>query len=201
MKFLCAGLLLFLLALCAAAQTAPAWPDVTVLENKWRVDVRNPAAEKDPFSANDRRLQDEQAQKQAAITNENRVKQGENPLPPVVTQPSAETGNRHLSISYVYELKVKNTGPKEIRMLIWEYLFFEPGTNDEVGRRRFVSQVSIKPGATKQIILSSPKSPTGTATVNAAKAGKKPSEMYTEQVVIRNIGYADGTNWPPSRMK
>lgn len=198
MRIPCSALMLFLFAVCAAAQT-PAWPDVTVLENKWRVEVRNPAAEKDPFSANDRRLHEEQAQKQAAIESDNRVKQGETALPPLVTQPAAEGGNRKVSVSYVYELKVRNTGPKEIRMLIWEYLFFEPGTTDEVGRRRFVNQVSIKPGATKTIVLSSPKSPTGTATVNASKAGKKPSEMYSEQVVIKNIGYADGTNWPVPR--
>jgi hypothetical protein len=170
-----------------------------VLENRWRIDVHNPAAEKDPFSPNDRRLQEEQAQKQAAIKSDNRVKQGETALPPVVQQPTAENGNRKLSLAYVYEMKVRNTGPKEIRLLIWEYVFFEPGTTDEVGRRRFVSHVSIKPGATKQIVLSSPKSPIGAAMVNASKAGKKASEMYSEQVLIRNIGYADGTTWPAPR--
>ncbi len=199
MKILGSGLILFLFAIGAAAQTAPTWPDVTVLENKWRMEVRNPAVEKDPFAANNQQMQQEQAVKRAAIENDNRVKQGEMALPPVVQQPRNETGHSKLSVDYVYELKVKNNGPKEIRMLIWECLFFQPGTTEEVGRRRFVSQVSIKPGATKHIMLSSPKSPTGSRTVDASKAGKKPNEMYSEQVVIRNIGYADGTNWPAPR--
>ena len=199
MKFLCSVLMLLLFAICAAAQNAPAWPDVTVLENKWRVDVWNPALEKDVFSANTRQLNDAQIQGKARVESDNRVKQGEPALPPVVKQPPADNTNRKLSISYIYEVKVKNNGPKEIRSLIWDYLFFERGTTDEVGRRRFVSRVRIKPGATKQIVLKSPKSPTGGAIVDATKAGKKPSEMYSGQVLIRNISYADGSNWPVLR--
>ena len=200
MKILTSGLVLFLFAVCGAAQRSSVPPDVTVLENKWRIDVYNPALDKDPLSASKERQLEEAQQKSAARDNENRIRQGEPVLPPVVRQPSLEEGSGKLSRTYVYEIKVKNTGQKEIRLLVWEYVFYEPGTTVEVGRRRFISQVSIKPGTTGHIVKRSPSSPT--RTVEASKAGKKPRDWYSEQILIRNIGYADGSNWPaPSQIR
>jgi len=51
----------------------------------------------------------------------------------------------------------------------------------------------MKPGTTKSLVVRSKDSPTGT--LDASKAGKKPSEQYSEQVVIRSIVYADGSVW------
>ena len=202
MKFLTSGLLLFLFAVCAAAQRSSVPPDVTVLENKWSIDKYNPALDKDPLSASKEHQLEETQQKSAALDNENRLRQGEPVLPPVVRQPTSEGGSGKLSRTYVYEIKVRNSGQKEIRQLVWEYVFYEPGTTVEVGRRRFISPVSIKPGATRQIVVRSPTSPTRTRTVDASKAGKKPRDQYSEQVLIRNVGYADGSNWPaPSQIK
>src|SRR3954470_4330503 len=156
---------------CAAAQTAPPPPGVTVLEHKWKPEIRSPALEKNPFAANNARQMEEQAQKDNTIDAANRQRQGENAPPPVTRQTTSDTGNSRLSVSYTYEIKVRNDGAKEIRMLIWEYVFFEPGTTQEVGRRRFVNQVKIKPGAIKHLIVSSPTSPAGARRLDASKAG------------------------------
>ena len=97
------------------------------------------------------------------------------------------------AVAYVYEVKIRNTGEKRIRTLTWEYVFFEPGTELEVGRRRFVSRVNIPPGRTGNVVMRSTSPPTGT--FDAAKAGKKSSDQYAEQVVIQSVVYADGSVW------
>jgi hypothetical protein len=194
MKNLSALLMLSLFAVCAAAQSSSVPPDVTVLENKWRSEVYNPALDKDPLSPNKQRQAEEAKQISVARANENRSRQGEPALPPVVRQPTSEGGSGKLSVTYVYEIKVRNSGRKEIRELVWEYVFYEPGTTVEVGRLQHTSKISIKPGATRHIVKRSSSSPTGT--FDASKAGKKPRDQYSGQIVIRNVVYADGSTWP-----
>ena len=97
------------------------------------------------------------------------------------------------AVTYVYEVKIRNTGEKRIRTLTWEYVFFEPGTELEVGRRRFVSKVPHWPRQNRDVVMRSTSPPTGT--FDAAKAGKKSSDQYAEQVVIQSVVYADGSVW------
>jgi len=182
-------------ALCASAQVpgpSPA-PRVIVIEKNWHVEVINPALEKDPFAPNTARQQEENAQKDDARENENRIKQGVPTLPPRTPPTKAETGSHRLWTEYVYELKVRNTGEKPIRTLSWDYIFFEPGTDREVGRRQFTSIVSIRPGGIRKVTIRSATPPTGT--IDASNAGKKSRDQYSEQVVIQRIGYADGSVW------
>jgi hypothetical protein len=189
-------LVLLLFALCASAQAqsnVSAGPEVTVLEKKWRMDVRNPALEKDPLTPNQQREQEVAAQKEDARANENRVRMGEPTLPPRVRVAGPETGRRRLSVTYIYEVKVRNTGMKEIRTLTWEYEFLEPGTEQVVGRLRIVSKVSISPGKTRNVIVRTTSPPT--ETVDATKAGKKSKDQYSERVVIQSVSYADGSVW------
>jgi hypothetical protein len=196
MKFLGSMLMVVLFALCGSAQALSnrsAGPEVAVMQKKWRIDVRNPALEKDPLKPNKQREQEAIAQRETARQNESRVRMGEPTLAPPVRVPAAETGPRGLSVTYIYELKFRNTGEKEIRTLTWEYVFFEPGTEREVGRLRFVRKVSILPGKTRNVVVRTASSPTGT--IDAKNAGKKPREQYSEQVVIQSVGYADGSVW------
>ena len=193
MNFRCSTLVLALLASGALAQTSSKPPEVTVLQSKWRVELHNPALEKDPLAPSKARQQAELDDKEIAQANENRSRQGEPALPPSTRQPTGETGTGRLSAVYVYEVKIKNTGRKDIRTLTWDYVFSEPGTAQEVGRRTFTSQVNMKPGATRNLIERTKSSPTGT--VVATKAGQKPRDQYLERVEIRNIEYADGSVW------
>ena len=72
MKILASALVLFLLAVCASGQASSAQPDVTVLQNKWRIDLYNPALDKDPLAASKEHQQEEIQQQAAARANENR---------------------------------------------------------------------------------------------------------------------------------
>lgn len=200
MKVLCSMLLLFLFALCASAQALPnasARPRVTVLQKNWRIEVRNPALERDPLKPNKDRAQEAKEQNSVAAQNERRNEMGCPNVAPAVRQPAPETGAGGLSVTYIYEVKFSNTGEQAIRELVWEYLFFEPGTEREVGRLRFVRKVSISPGRTRNVVVRTSSSPTGT--LDATKAGKKPREQYSERVVIQSVGYADGSVWQAAR--
>jgi hypothetical protein len=193
MKILSSALVLFFFAVGAWAQASSTHPEVSVLEHKWRIDLYNPALDKDPLAPSKQRQEDERQQESTARANENRIRQGEPALPPVVRQSAADTGAGRLKVMYVYELKIKNTGRKEIGILTWEYVFSEPDTTHEVGRHQFVSKVSIRPGATRHIVVHATDSPSGT--INAARAGKNARDQYSEQIVIRTIAYTDGSVW------
>ncbi|HYJ88853.1 MAG TPA: hypothetical protein VEW46_22505 [Pyrinomonadaceae bacterium] len=201
MKVSCSIFLLFFLGSCASTQVVSNpldGPGLKVVQKKWRMEVRNPALERDPFEPNKQREQEVIAQKEAATQNESRIRQGLPTLPPVSVR-APQRRARGLSFRYIYEVKVTNTGEKKIRTLIWEYIFFEPGTEREVGRRQFVSKVSISPGRTTNVVMRSTTSPTGT--VDATNAGKKPGDQYSEQIVIRSVGYADGSSWQQLRIR
>ena len=189
-------LVLLSFALCASAQAPSkpsAGPEVTVLQKKWRMDVRNPALEKNPLRSIQQREREVALQREDARANENRIRTGLPTLPPRVRVPTPETGPRGLLVTYIYEVKVRNTGVKEIRTLTWEYEFLEPGTEQVVGRLRIASKVNLGPGKTRNVVVRTRSSPTGT--VDATKADKKPSEQYSERVVIRSVSYADGSVW------
>jgi hypothetical protein len=193
-------LLLFLFALCASAQALPnasAGSRVTVIQKSWRIEVRNPALERDPLKPNKDREQEAREQNDVAAQNERRNQMGCPNVAPAVRMPMPETGARGLSVTYIYEVKFSNSGEKAIRELVWEYMFFEPGTKREVGRLRFVRKVSISPGRTRNVVVRTASSPTGT--IDATKAGKKPRDQYSDQVVIQSIGYADGSVWQAAR--
>lgn len=193
------NVLCFVFVLCLSASFSkaqipseqPAKPDVIVLQKKWREEYRNAALEEDQFKIQKEREQQERAridlERQNAIKNQ----QGMPPtLPPAPRLSKREQG---ISVAYIYEVKFKNTAAKEIRTLTWEYVFFDPGTNREVGRRRFVSKVGIGAGKTKTVVERSSSPPTGA--IDAAKAGKKSQDRYSEQVMIQSLGYADGSEW------
>lgn len=196
MKLLCSALLLFLVASCALAQASSdksVPPDVTIVPKKWRIDVRNPALERNPVADMQARQAAEQMRKDTERNNEIMVERG---MPAPTTQvPDANRSARRrgVIVTYLYESKVSNNGNKAIRTLIWDYVFFEPGTEKEVGRRRFVSKVNIGPGKTMNLVVRSLAAPT--STVDARHADKKPQEQYSEKTVIQSVHYEDGSMW------
>ena len=199
MRLLSLIIVLFVFTVCTSAQTSSnksAEPELTVIQKKWRVDVRNPKLEIDPVQAMQDRETAERRRKATERTNDILTEQG---MPsPTAQVPGAvrDTDRSGITILYVYEVKLRNTSTKGIRKIMWDYVFFEPGTETEVGRRRFISKVKISPGGTSNVVARAAAPPA--STVNARTAGKKPEEQYSEQVVIQRVEYADGTVW---RMK
>jgi hypothetical protein len=198
MKFLSSISVLFVFVVCGSAQTLPsksAESNVTVLQKKWRRDVRNPQLEKDPIEAMSDREREDRRRRENERLNDMMVERG---MPSQSTQVPAnrETGSSGITVLYVYEVKLRNDGAKDISKIMWDYVFFEPGTETEVGRRRFVSKANISPGGAKNIIARALAPPA--ATVNAKTAGNKPHDQYSEKVVIQRVEYADGSVWRAS---
>lgn len=196
MRTLISTIVLFLVAVNVCAQTAAAEPDVTVLEKKWRVDVRNPLLEKDPIQAMEDR--DRQEQDRRSTERKNDVLRERGMPVPTSGVPDADRGSQPAgkTVLYVYEVKVRNNGAKGIRKLTWDYVFFEKGTETELGRRRFVSKVNLSAGGTTNVVVRAAAPPT--RTVAAGSAGKKPQDQYTEKIIIQRVDYADGSVWLPT---
>jgi hypothetical protein len=191
-KILYSIFLLLFSAVGFAGQTATNFSGmsgVEVIEKKWRVEVRNPALDEDPFRAVNERNRAEIDKRENMRQNEIRQRQGRTSESVPVRVNSNEAAPRDPWVTYFYELKIKNTGEREIRVVTWDYIFFEPKTKREVGRRRFISDTDINPGKIKNLIVRTAIPPTNT--VNAGKAAKKAREQYEEQVVIYSIEYGD----------
>ena len=196
MKLLCSVLLLFLFASCAFAQASPdksVSPDVTIVPKKWRIDVRNPALDRNPVADMQARQAADQMRRETERTSEMMVEQGMPAPTRQVPDANRSARRRGMITTYVYEAKVSNNGNKAIRTLIWDYVFFEPGTENEVGRRRFVSKVNIGPGKKTDLVVRSLAAPT--SAVDARHAGKKPQEQYSEKTVLQSVYFADGSMW------
>lgn len=194
MKALCPVLLLFLAAVNASGQAvvnSVVMPNLEVIEKEWRVEKHNPMLDDNPL-----RLVDEinQAEINRRTPRQNTARTRQllpEPTPDPIPEPDVVT--TEISTRYVYQVKFKNTGDKAIKTLTWDYVFSEPGTQNEVGRHRFVSKVNISPGKTKNLVMRTGSPPTGS--INAKNAGKKLREQYAEQVVVQGIQYADGSVW------
>lgn len=195
MRFLPLCVLLFLFAVGVSAQEPTAQsggPNVTVVEKKWRVEYHNTALDKDPIKVMKDREQDDRRRRDIDRTNQILIDRGMPTPTSTVPLPSRNTKQDGIKVTYIYEVKVTNTGQKPIQSLNWEYVFCELGTERELGRRRLESKVSISPGKTKNLTVRSPFPPTG-----AVNAGKS-REQYSEKVVIKSVSYADGTEWQSS---
>jgi hypothetical protein len=169
-------------------------PDVSVLENTWKSELVYPSLNEDPLRANEEQMELERAQKQNQRDNEVRASLGMPTLPPPTRVPGRRPTPRSPYTEYVYRAKFQNTGAREIKKLVWEYVFFDSATEAEVGRRRYESEISIGPGKAKTVVIRNRVPPTGT--VNVTQVGKKKmQEQYTQQVVIQSIDYKDGSSW------
>ena len=196
MKFLYTALLVFLFIICANGQKTSdltSVPNLEVIKSKWDVEVNNPLLNEDPFQAINDTRQAQQDEIEYRRQSQIRAKMGLPVEPKPIRVKPIETGSNKISITYIYEIKVKNTGAKKIDVITWNYLFFDLDTKQEIGRRQFMSKISIEPGKTKNVSMRSVSPPTGT--INAKNADKKTRDKYLEQISIQTIQYADGSVW------
>ncbi|MDQ1728889.1 MAG: hypothetical protein QOD33_1014 [Pyrinomonadaceae bacterium] len=195
MKVLAQAVLMFSLLGVAVAQ-APAdtgaAPDVVVVENQWRRVIRNPALDDDPLRAGRETDEFEREKRETARVNQVLRDLGRDPIPPP-TRSSSGIRMGNPSVSYLYEAKIRNTGTKILRTVLWHYAFFDPDTHEEVGRTSCTSKVNLRPGKTADLVGTSRQSPIGV--VDAAKSGKQLRGTYTERVVITGLEYNDGSSW------
>ncbi len=205
------GLILLSLLACApAAAQSPAGPapapeahGVSVVRASWRKQVFNPALLEDPLSASDATAQLLREKKEITRENNERAKSGMR-LRPMPTRAPGEpaTGPSELPpsdprVSYVYEVKVVNTGTKKISSLVWEYVLFDPATEREVGRHAFESKAGIPAGKTKSLTGLSTTPPA--TVVDVKQTDKEWPGQFSERVEIQRVVYDDGTVWERGR--
>lgn len=194
MKILYPVFLLFAFMAAASGQTFDTFvaSNVEVIQKQWRVEKYNPMLERDPLQVAEEMNQAEIARRQS-LRQASRTQPTIPPDPTIIDPNEIDTTSLEVSTKYVYEVKVKNNSDKAIQSLVWDYVFSEPGTEKEIGRRRFISRINIASGKTKNLLVRTAYPPTGA--INAKSADKKLREQYAEKIVIQQIQYADGSNW------
>jgi hypothetical protein len=94
---------------------------------------------------------------------------------------------------YRYEVEIRNTGAKTIKLIEWDYIFLDPEMLKEVARHQFTSDDTVKPGKSKKISVFYLHPPV--KTVSVKMLSKKNMAKFKEQVVLMRIQYSDGSVW------
>ena len=92
--------------------------------------------------------------------------------------------------TYEYRVKLKNTSPKKIKAVLWEYQLLEGSTTEIVSRRVFLCGTSIKSSSDKlmQAVAFAPP----TRVVSADASEESPPK---QRVLVNRIEYSDGSTW------
>ncbi len=101
--------------------------------------------------------------------------------------------NTRARYGFVYKASVQNNGQKTIKSIDWDYVFFDLGTNNEVGRRQFTSEQKIPPGRARELSFFIPHPPTKTISIEALD--KHERDGLGERVELIRIQFSDGTSW------
>jgi hypothetical protein len=94
---------------------------------------------------------------------------------------------------FVYKVKVKNNEATPVTAVDWDYVFFERGTENEVGRHEFTSEEQIGPGKTREFTVTVANPPTHTVSVTSLNLSER--EQLTGKVVLIRVHYSDGRVW------
>jgi len=105
-------------------------------------------------------------------------------------QPSAPSG---VLFVYVYSMKIKNAGSKEIEGIAWDYVFVDPSNSTELGRHQFLSFEKVEPDKTATFQSEQRTPPVRTVPTQIAEENKH--GKLSEKSVIKCVLYADGTTW------
>lgn len=155
--------------------------------------MRNPALDEDPLRPSKEQAALDRARKETMRQNEIRAQLGQERLPMPSGVPAPQINSSGVSVAYVYEVNLSNTGDKAIKSLVWDYVLFDREARLEVGRHRFLHESGIRPGKSKKLAGHSTSPPA--FVVDVKKSGKQSRGQFEESVVIQRIVYADGSAW------
>lgn len=182
----------------AANPQAPA--DVQVIKFSW--DKERIGWSKDPFStaggdftAIRRRISEE---RQLERAKNSRNVEEENRLTREVRLRREDEARARQAIpkqryGFRYKLSVKNLGPKTIKSIDWDYLFFDVVTGEKIGHQQFTNEEKINPGKEKNLEVLVPTPPARSISVQALNL--KENERLFGKVILMRIVYADGSAW------
>ena len=92
---------------------------------------------------------------------------------------------------FAYRIKVKNSSPKVVEIIFWEYQFSEAQNANALARRQFLCGVDIRPNKEKELEGFSLSGPSDVVSVGALADKTR----FKENVLINRIEYSDGTMW------
>lgn len=198
MKTLCLMILLFLSSVAVGrAQGQPASQDsggLTVVQISWSRQVYSSLLDQDdPFKHNREQLEDAQIQERIDRENAARTRNGKTAIFYPGRPTRIDTNVRGAQTAYTYKAKVTNNDTKTIRVIEWDYVFYDSATNKEVGRHPLKNNVKLQPGKSTELSRRTASPPAKVVDIN--KTGKKIKEQYTERVEIQRIEYDDGSVW------
>jgi hypothetical protein len=94
---------------------------------------------------------------------------------------------------FIYKTKIKNNYTAAITQIDWDYVFYERGTDNELGRQQFTSDEQIGPGKTRELTVRITSPPTRTISVTSLSLEER--DRLSEKVILVRIQYADGRTW------
>jgi hypothetical protein len=98
---------------------------------------------------------------------------------------------------FIYKTKIKNNHTSAITQIDWDYVFYNRGTENEVGRQQFTSDEQIGPGKTKELTVTITSPPTRTVSVTSLNLEER--DRFSEKIVLVRVKYADGHEWPVTK--
>src|SRR5687768_15186272 len=163
---------LMLMVIAAAAGTSAqatadggSPPDVLILSQRWSEETFLPGWDSSPSSS----------------------------LPPGATdagQIIRETSSREPTKLFLYRIKFRNTGARDMLAINWDYVFIDAGTSEEASRHQFQVTERVRPGGAKTLTGASATAPA--KVVSAAALEKDRRRPFIERVVINCVAYSDG---------
>lgn len=113
--------------------------------------------------------------------------------PSSVSPASTGEGKHSNPYVYVYSLKLRNDGEKNVRGVLWEFVAADLNSGTELNRRRFTSLAAISHGKTVTLRATSLSPPTTVVTTGGL--GKDQLSQFRSSADIKCVLYADGTAW------
>jgi hypothetical protein len=197
-------LFLFLIPIClpTRAQTTATETESGVLVLKYSWSKERVGWEQDPFSGpienfdemrvrarNEKRILDAKKGGNSAEVNKlERDAKSDDALISTIHQ------NSRARYGFTYKVSIKNNATKPIKSIDWDYVFFDPQTEAELGRREFTSEEKISPGKTKELKFFIRNPPT--QTISVSSLGQNERAGLGERIVIMRVVYVDGSIWP-----
>lgn len=187
--------LLLTISVMAQESTEPSDPrDLVILEKNWRKQVVDPNRDNNESQHKEELARLGRAQGsyldnlRAQPDNQTTVSKM-----PTSTAPKPVTPAFQILTTYIYTIKVKNTGERTIKLIGWEYQFLDPDTQQVKEQRKITNRVKLSPGKTQVLERTLTRQPT--IVVNANQLGRKHRDQFTERAIITRIVYTDGSVW------
>src|SRR3982751_3432445 len=94
---------------------------------------------------------------------------------------------------FIYKTKIKNNHTAAITQIDWDYVFYERGTDNELGRQQFTSDEQIGQGKTRELTVRITSPPTRTVSVTSLSLEER--DRVSEKIILVRVKYADGRVW------